>query len=115
MKKILFFASVVLAAFTLSATAATLAIGDAAPELKASKWIKGGEVAKLEADKTYVVEFWATWCGPCRESIPHLTEMAHKFPNVTFIGMDVWEEGAGKDAAVATFVGKMGGALIGFL
>lgn len=108
MKKFLFFASVVLAAFTLSATAATLAIGDAAPELKASKWVKGGEVAKLEADKTYVVEFWATWCGPCRVSIPHLTEMAHKFPNVTFIGMHVRERDADKDAAVATFVGKMG-------
>ena len=54
------------------------------------------------------MEFWATWCGPCRVSIPHLTEMAHKYTQVTFIGMDVWERGADIDTAVSKFVEKMG-------
>ena len=72
------------ASLSLSVTAASLSVGDAAPALKASKWVKGGAVAKLEADKTYVVEFWATWCGPCRVSIPHLTEMAHKYTPVSY-------------------------------
>src|ERR1039457_1623924 len=97
-----------LATLVLSANAASLSVGDAAPELKVSKWVKGDAVAKLDANKTYVVEFWATWCGPCRVSIPHLTEMAHKFTQVTFIGMDVWERGTDKDAAVAKFMKKMG-------
>jgi thiol-disulfide isomerase/thioredoxin len=108
MKKSLYFTLAAVAAFTLTATAATLSIGDAAPELKVSQWVKGDAVSGLDSNRTYVVEFWATWCGPCRATIPHLTEMAHQFTNVTFIGVDVWENGSDQEATVAKFVKNMG-------
>ncbi|MCK6478132.1 MAG: redoxin family protein, partial [Phycisphaerales bacterium] len=71
--------------------------------------VKGGEVKGFEKGRVYVVEGWATWCGPCRESIPHLTEMAHKNKDkATFIGVAVWEGDPAYTQKVEDFVAKMG-------
>ena len=67
---------------------ASLKVGDPAPALKASKWLQGEEVKTFSPGKVYVVEFWATWCGPCIVMMPHLAELqaAYKDKGVTFIG-----------------------------
>ena len=57
----------------------TLKVGDQAPALVAEKWIKGNPVKEFEKGRVYVMEFWATWCGPCRASMPHLSEIARKY------------------------------------
>lgn len=67
--------------------AAALQVGSDAPTIKATNWVKGREVKEFEKGKAYVVEFWATWCGPCIESIPHLTDLQKKYRDVTIIGM----------------------------
>lgn len=91
------------------AAAPTLKIGDKAPALKVGKWVKGTPVEKFETGKIYVVEFWATWCGPCRKSIPHITELAHQYKDkVTFIGVSVWESGDDYLESVTNFVESMG-------
>src|SRR5258707_7964049 len=66
----------------------SLKVGDPAPKLKADKWLQGSEVTEFAADKVYVVEFWATWCGPCIVMMPHMSEMQAEFKDkgVTFIG-----------------------------
>lgn len=90
---------------------ADLAVGKPAPALKVSRWVKGEPVPALVKGQTYVVEFWATWCGPCRQTIPHLTELARKYEGkITFIGVNVWERGVGApmEAKVDAFVKDMG-------
>jgi thiol-disulfide isomerase/thioredoxin len=71
----------------------SLGIGDDAPPLTVSKFVKGEKVSEFEPGKVYVVEFWATWCGPCRQTIPHLTELQKKFEDkgVVMIGVDAFE------------------------
>jgi thiol-disulfide isomerase/thioredoxin len=66
---------------------ATLNVGDRAPALTIDKWVKGDAVTGFEKGKVYVVEFWATWCGPCLKSIPHLTELQSKHKEMTIIGV----------------------------
>lgn len=85
----------------------TLKVGDPAPKLQVSKWVQGDPVTDFAADKAYVVEFWATWCGPCRVSIPHLNGLHEKFKDkgLVVIGQDCREE---REDQVAPFVAKMG-------
>ncbi|MBS1706353.1 MAG: TlpA family protein disulfide reductase [Armatimonadetes bacterium] len=97
------------------ATAQTLNIGDKAPRIAVTKWVKGTPVKEFDPKKVYVVEFWATWCGPCKQSIPHLTELAKKYKDqVTFTGVSIWEKGRGSTETtdqiqkkVADFVDSM--------
>jgi len=92
----------------------TLHVGDAAPALTVDSFVKGEEVKTLAAGKVYVVEFWATWCGPCIESIPHLTELQHKHKDVVCIGVASSERQPAEGAAdtrlegVKSFIAKQG-------
>jgi len=68
---------------------ATLRVGDKAPALSIEKFVHGDAVTGFEKGKVYVVEFWATWCGPCVRSMPHLTKLQteYKDKGVTIIGV----------------------------
>ena len=101
-----FAAALLLTTFAAHAQA-KLKPGDAAPPLKVGKWVKGEPVKAMEKGKVYVVECWATWCGPCRASIPHVTELQKKYADkgLVVIGMNVWEN---DESEVEPFVKQMG-------
>ncbi|MBO9204185.1 MULTISPECIES: redoxin domain-containing protein [Niastella] len=54
--------------------------------------------------KVVVLDFWATWCGPCKRSFPAMQMAVNKFkdnPNVQFLFIHTWEKGAGDATAAA--------------
>lgn len=66
----------------------SLQIGHTAPPIEIGTWCHGTPVTQIESGKLYVIEFWATWCGPCLTSMPHLAQLQSKYgEQVTFIGV----------------------------
>jgi thiol-disulfide isomerase/thioredoxin len=92
------------------AAAAALKIGDPAPKLQVAKWVQGGPVKEFDTNHVYIVEFWATWCPPCRASIPHLNDLYQEFKDkgVVVIGQNVQDP---NDDGVASFVRMMDGKM----
>lgn len=49
-------------------------------------------VKKLQAEgKKVLVDYYATWCGPCKVLIPKLEEIEKSYPNITFVKVNVDE------------------------
>ncbi len=96
----------ILAMSSLQASA-YLNIGDPAPPITAGQWYKGQPIGKFESGKVYVVEFWATWCTPCKANIPHLTQLAKQYRGkVQVTGVSIWESTDPTEKSYLKKVGK---------
>lgn len=84
MKKILTVAFLALISFSAFALTSGPKKGQTAPELKGYRW--DGEEFSLSSFKgNYVlVDFWASWCPPCRESNPKLVRLYHDLKDKKF-------------------------------
>ncbi|MEY5060312.1 MAG: Thiol-disulfide oxidoreductase ResA [Planctomycetota bacterium] len=73
--------------------------GKPAPELELESWIGDSVDLKGQRGKVVVVDFWATWCGPCMAAIPENVELMskHKDDGLVFIG--VHDSNSGFDRA----------------
>ena len=91
-------------------TSQTLQLGDPAPALQIAKWVKGEPVdlAGGKGKTVYIIEFWATWCPPCRQSIPHLTELQKKYKDKGVVCIGVTSE---DPAVVEPFVKDQGSTM----
>nr|WP_027162752.1 TlpA disulfide reductase family protein [Mesorhizobium sp. WSM1293] len=72
-----------------------LRIESPAPAIKVNDWLRGKPLANFQPGKVYLVEFWATGCGPCVAAMPHLMQLQDKYQNSGFevIGVAASEDG----------------------
>lgn len=89
-------------------TTPLLGPGDRAPEIGKPISIKGETITALDPKKSYVIEFWATWCGPCVAAFPHLTKLAKANKDITFVGVNAFEDPATTNDDIKKFVAKQG-------
>ncbi len=92
----------------LSAPAArgqSLRVGDAAPGLAGGEWVKGEAVAPEKGGQVCVIEFWATWCPPCKISLPALGALQDEYAAKGLVCVAVSDEPAG---VVRPYVKELG-------
>ena len=101
MKKRLFFSLSTLFLFGLITTQSLFAIdysllGKPAPEFDLSDISSDSKRIKLSdyKGKLVLINFWASWCGPCRAEIPSLVKLQEKYKNENFtiLGLAVEDE-----------------------
>lgn len=81
-------------------------LGDKSPEINVD-FLQGepATVAQEPGSHVIVIEFWATWCGPCRYTAPKLSALQKKFANQGLIVIGISDESA---ETVKPYLEKMG-------
>ena len=87
------FAWVVAGVSVLGGTQPPLKVGDPAPSLRSARWVQGEPIKEFEPGHTYLLAFWATWCGPSRAMLRYLNEIhkLHDEGQLVVIGQNVWQ------------------------
>ena len=86
-----------------------LAVGDAVPPLVVDAWLNGDGVKALEPGKIYVLDFWATWCGPCIALMPELAETARDYADQNVVVIPITTtDGRNSRKSIEKYVAKVG-------
>lgn len=84
-------------------------ISEDAPKF-ALKNMRGETIALKDLKgKVVILDFWATWCGPCKASFPGMQKVVTKYKddeNVEFLFIDTFERGKNREKDVEGFISK---------
>ena len=77
------------------AAPAALKVGDAFPDLAGFKL--EGKLPDSLKGKVVMVDFWASWCGPCKETFPEMNELQKKYGDQGLVIISVNEDEESSD------------------
>jgi thiol-disulfide isomerase/thioredoxin len=72
--------------------------GKPMPALSVTDWINGGVTAAGMKGKVVVLDFYATWCGPCMRAIPHNNAMLKKYADKGLVMIGVCTSDRGQES-----------------
>ena len=82
-------------------------LNEEAPAFKLQD-LDGNEIALADLKgKTVILDFWATWCGPCKMSFPGMQKAVEEYEdneNVAIFFVNTWENGSNREQTVSDFI-----------
>jgi len=88
----------ILTLLTIGSTYAqsNIKVNEKAPKINITHWIENVPTNKNLNNKFIVLEFWATWCGPCIAAVPHMNKLQNEFNNKDLLYISITDESVEK-------------------
>jgi thiol-disulfide isomerase/thioredoxin len=95
---------------TAASSVSALAVGESAPAMSVGEWVKASPVDLLDfggdgPKPFFLIDFWATWCQPCRMMMPHINDLQRRYADAGLVVIGVSNESV---ETIRGFVESMG-------
>ncbi len=81
---------------TITFAQSNINLNEKAPNINITDWVLNKPADTNLQGKYIVLEFWATWCGPCIAAVPHMNELQSKFDDPELLFLSITDEAVAK-------------------